>query len=170
MTVRQNNSRSAPVNITAYFLERARHYRFADAMTKIPYEIERFCEIAFMFERMAHETRRSRLSSRFTAEIGRYQWSSILGRAAGIVTTWVVHSLQQVNDHLICVVDVVRRCLCQVLSPRGGQHEDQEAEKSVRVAARTFRKSRAPLPAGQAAKPVARNIGLRLYLPRVGGA
>jgi hypothetical protein len=68
------------------------------------------------------------------------------------------------------VVDVVRRCLCQVLSPRGGQHEDQEAEKSVRVAARTFRKSRAPLPAGQAAKPVARNIGLRLYLPRVGGA
>jgi hypothetical protein len=55
-----------PSVFMTYFLERARHYRFAAAMTKTPYEIERFCEIAGMFERMAHETTRSQLRSRFT--------------------------------------------------------------------------------------------------------
>src|SRR6476620_3324589 len=95
MTDRQTNSRTASVNMTAHFLERARQYRFAAAMTKNPYEIERFCEIAAMFERMAHETRRSQLSSRFTAEIRQGdQWSSILGRAVGIVKTWVGKSIR----------------------------------------------------------------------------
>jgi hypothetical protein len=95
MTDRQNNSRSALVNTTAYFLERAGHYRFAAAMTTNPYEIERFCELAVMFERMAHETRRSQLCSRFKAEIRQGdQWSSILGEAVGIVKTWVGKSIR----------------------------------------------------------------------------
>jgi CubicO group peptidase (beta-lactamase class C family) len=90
MNDRQNDSPSALMNMTAYFLERARHYRFAAAMTKNPYKIERFCEIAVMFERMAHETRQSRLSSRFTAKIRQgQQWSSIPGGAVGIIKTLV---------------------------------------------------------------------------------
>jgi hypothetical protein len=76
MTDRKNHSRGALVNKTAYFLERAKRYRFAAAMSETPYEIARFCEIAAMFERMAHETRRSKLRSRFATEM-----RSILGRA-----------------------------------------------------------------------------------------
>jgi len=44
-------------NVTTY-LERAKHYRFAAAMTVNPHEIERLCEVADMFERMAHDTQR----------------------------------------------------------------------------------------------------------------
>jgi len=54
-------------NMTTYFLERARHYRFAAAMTKKPHEIERLCEVAYMFERMAHDTQRLAPHSRLTA-------------------------------------------------------------------------------------------------------
>ena len=43
-------------NVTTYFLERAKYYRFAAAMTENPHEIERLCEVADMFERMAHDT------------------------------------------------------------------------------------------------------------------
>lgn len=83
------------MNMGAYFLERARHYRLAAAMTTNPYEIERFCEIAVMFERMARETRRPQLRSRFTAEIQQgNQWSSIFGGAVGIVRTWVRRSIR----------------------------------------------------------------------------
>jgi hypothetical protein len=64
MTDWQSNSRSGLVNTTAYFVDRARHYRFAAAMTTNPHQIERFCEIAAMFERMAQETRRSQLCSK----------------------------------------------------------------------------------------------------------
>jgi len=49
-----------PPKASAYFLERAKYYRFAAAMTENPQEIERLCDIAFMFERMAHEVRRLR--------------------------------------------------------------------------------------------------------------
>jgi hypothetical protein len=85
MTDRQSNSRGTLVNMVSYFLERARHYRLAAAMTTNPYEIERFCEIAVMFERMARETGRPQL-----AEIQQgNQWSSIFGGAVGIIRTWV---------------------------------------------------------------------------------
>lgn len=64
MTDWSNKSGNALVNRAAYFLDRARHYRFAAAMSINPYEIERFCEIAAMFEVMAQETRRSQLYSK----------------------------------------------------------------------------------------------------------
>ena len=138
MTDRQNNSRSALVNMTAYFLERARHYRFAAATTKNRYEIERFCEIAAMFERMAHETRRSQLSSRFTAEIRQGdQWSSILGRAVGIIRTWVGKSIRSCRspDLRGSMSSALEARLCQVLGSKRAecQHEDQEAEKRKSV-------------------------------------
>src|SRR5260370_30384744 len=94
MTDRQSNSRGTLVNTRAHFLERARHYRLAAAMTTNPYEIERFCEIAVMFERMARETRRPKLRSRLTAEIRQAnQWYSIFGGAVGIIRTWVGSSI-----------------------------------------------------------------------------
>ena len=66
-------------NIEAHFLERAKYYQFAAAMTENPQEIERLCDIAFMFERMAHDVRRLRLGqSRFPAS----------GGAAGFVRIW----------------------------------------------------------------------------------
>jgi hypothetical protein len=54
-------------NLTTYFLERAKYYRFAAAMTENSLEIERLCEVAHMFERMAHDTRRLALHSRLRA-------------------------------------------------------------------------------------------------------
>ena len=44
-------------NMTTYFLERARHHRFAAAMSENTHEIEMLCAVAYMFERMAHDTR-----------------------------------------------------------------------------------------------------------------
>jgi hypothetical protein len=63
MTDRQSNSRGDLAHMRVYFLERAKHYRFTAAMTTNPYEIERFCEIAVMFEQMARETRRTASTS-----------------------------------------------------------------------------------------------------------
>jgi hypothetical protein len=64
----QDKSRSPrSAELSAYFLERARHYRFAAAMTETPREIERLCEVALMFEEMAHDTRRPELFSRLRA-------------------------------------------------------------------------------------------------------
>jgi hypothetical protein len=52
-------------NLSTYFLERAKYYRFAAAMTENAHEIERLCEVAHMFERMAHDTRRLAWHSRW---------------------------------------------------------------------------------------------------------
>ena len=54
-------------DVTTYFLERAKHYRFTAAMSKNAREIERLCEVAHMFEQMAHDTRRLAPHSRLTA-------------------------------------------------------------------------------------------------------
>lgn len=46
------------VTIEAFFLERAKYYQFAAAMTENPWEIERLRDVALMFERMARDVRR----------------------------------------------------------------------------------------------------------------
>ncbi len=77
-------------NVTTYFLERAKHYRFAAVMTENTLEIERLCEVAQMFERMAHDTRRLAPHSRLTAGAWpRRQCSLSIGRKAGFIETWV---------------------------------------------------------------------------------
>jgi hypothetical protein len=54
------------LNASAHFMERAKYYRFAAARTENAQEIERLCDVAFMFERMAHDVRRLRQAqSRF---------------------------------------------------------------------------------------------------------
>jgi hypothetical protein len=77
-------------NIEAHFLERAKYYQFAAAMTENPQEIERLCDIAFMFERMAHDVRRLRLGqSRFPAsDWHKAEWPPAGGGAAGFVRIW----------------------------------------------------------------------------------
>jgi hypothetical protein len=78
-------------NVTTYFLERAKYYRFAAAMTVNPHEIERLCEVADMFERMAHDTQRLAPHSRLTAAgtWPRRQCSLSTDRKAGFIETWV---------------------------------------------------------------------------------
>lgn len=77
-------------NVTTYFLERAKHYRFAAAMTEKTHEIERLCEVANLFERMAHDTRRLAPHSRLTARAWpRRQCSLSVDRKAGFIETWV---------------------------------------------------------------------------------
>jgi hypothetical protein len=89
MTDRQSKLCSPhTVNLTTYFLERAKYYRFAAAMTENPHEIERLCEVAQMFERMAHDTRR--LAPHLTAGARpRRQCSPSTDRKAGFIETWV---------------------------------------------------------------------------------
>jgi hypothetical protein len=48
------------LNASAHFLTRAKYYRFAAARTENPQEIERLCDVALMFERMARDVRRLR--------------------------------------------------------------------------------------------------------------
>jgi hypothetical protein len=75
---------------TAYFLERAKHYRLAAAMTENAREIERLCEVAHMFEQMAHDTRRLASRSRLTAGAWpKLQCSLNTERKAGFIETWV---------------------------------------------------------------------------------
>jgi len=77
-------------NMTTYFLERARHYRFAAAMTENTHEIEGLCEVAYMFERMAHDIRRLAPHSRLTAGAWpRRQCSLSTDRKAGFIETWL---------------------------------------------------------------------------------
>jgi hypothetical protein len=77
-------------NVTAYFLERAKYYRFAAAMTENAHEIERLCEVARMFEQMAHDTRRLAPHSRLTSGTGpRRQCSLSADRKAGFIEIWV---------------------------------------------------------------------------------
>jgi hypothetical protein len=79
-----------PGNPTTYFLERAKHYRFAAAMTENTHEIERLCEVAHMFERMARDTRRLAPRSRMTAGAWpRRQCSLSIERKGGLIETWV---------------------------------------------------------------------------------
>ena len=76
-------------NAEAHFLERAKHYQFAAAMTENPREIERLCEVAVMFERMARDVRRLRLGqSRFSAsKWHKAEWQTANG-AAGFTKIW----------------------------------------------------------------------------------
>jgi pyridoxine/pyridoxamine 5'-phosphate oxidase len=77
-------------NVTTYFLERAKHYRLAAAMTENTQEIERLCEVAHMFERMAHDIRRLAPHSRLTAGAwARRQCSLSTDCNAGLIETWV---------------------------------------------------------------------------------
>ena len=91
MTDRQSKlCRPHTENVTIYFLERAKHYRFAAAMTKNTREIEKLCEVAHMFEQMAHDTRRLAPHSRLTAGTWpRRQCSLSTGSKAGFIETWV---------------------------------------------------------------------------------
>jgi hypothetical protein len=91
MTDQQNTPlRPRTENLSAYFLERANHYRFAAAMKTDPREIERLCEVAYMFERMAHDTRRSyaRSQLRTGGWLGRQSSPSADGKAR-FLRTWV---------------------------------------------------------------------------------
>ena len=91
MTDQQNKLFSPhTANVTTYFLERAKYYRFAAAMTENTHEIERLCEVAHLFERMAHDTRRLAAHSRLTAGAWpRRQCSLSTDRKAGLIETWV---------------------------------------------------------------------------------
>jgi hypothetical protein len=76
--------------LTTYFLERAKHYRLAAAMTDNTHEIERLCEVAHMFEQMAHDTRQLAPHSGFTARAWpRRQYSLSADGKVGFVETWV---------------------------------------------------------------------------------
>jgi hypothetical protein len=60
---------SRAMDASAHFLARAKHYRLAAAMTENPLEIERLCDVASMFEQMAHDVRRLRQERpRFSAD------------------------------------------------------------------------------------------------------
>jgi hypothetical protein len=91
MTDRQSKLCSPrTANVTTYFLERAKHYRFTAAMTENTREIERLCEVAYMFEQMAHDTRRLVPHSRLTAGTWpRRRCSMSAGCKAGFIETWV---------------------------------------------------------------------------------
>jgi len=68
--------------------------RFAAAMTEKTHEIERLCEVAYMFERMAHDTRRLAPHSRLTAGAWpRRQCSLSTDRKAGFIETWLAELL-----------------------------------------------------------------------------
>lgn len=41
--------------VSVHFRERARHYRYAAALTDIPRNIQQFLDLAFMFERLAYD-------------------------------------------------------------------------------------------------------------------
>jgi len=81
---------SRALDASAHFLERAKHYRFAAAMTENPQEIERLCDIAFMFEQMAHDVRRLRQGrSRFRAGgWHRAELPPVAGDAEGFTRIW----------------------------------------------------------------------------------
>jgi hypothetical protein len=83
-------------NLTTFFFERAKHYRFAAAMTENTHEIERLCEVAHMFERMAHDTRRLAPHSRLTAAAWPKRHLST-DRKAGFIKTWVDSVLGRVT-------------------------------------------------------------------------
>jgi hypothetical protein len=90
MTDQQNTQlRPRIENLSAYFLERANYYRLAAAMKTDPREIERLCEVAYMFERMAHDTRGSNVRSRLTARAwSRRQCSPGADGKTAFVKTW----------------------------------------------------------------------------------
>jgi hypothetical protein len=102
MTDQKSKLCSPPArNVSTYFLERAKHYRFAAAMTENTHEIERLCEVAHMFERMAHDTRRLASHSRLTAGAWpRRQWSLSADRKAGLIETWVGRVARLCRHHL----------------------------------------------------------------------
>jgi hypothetical protein len=82
------------MDASAHFLERAKHYRFAAAMTENPLEIERLCEVACMFEQMAHDVKRLRQGrSRFLVCGNRAGSSSIVAGADGF--TKILHALAE---------------------------------------------------------------------------
>ena len=74
--------------LSANFLERAKHYHFAATMSQSPYEIERFCELAGMFELMARETQRSSSDSGF-ASVRRRRDQSGFGNSTKMLMKWL---------------------------------------------------------------------------------
>jgi hypothetical protein len=91
MVNRQNTALgSRTENLPAYFLARAKHYRFAATIKTNKREIETLCELAHMFERMAHDIQRSRARSRLTAGArSRRRCSPSADARAGLRKTWV---------------------------------------------------------------------------------
>lgn len=88
MTELQNMPLSSRTEyLSVYFLERANHYRLAAATKTDPREIERLCDIAYMFERMALDIRRSHVCRRLTARVWSRRSPSADGKA-GFVKTW----------------------------------------------------------------------------------
>jgi hypothetical protein len=77
-------------NAEAHFLERAKHYQFAAAMTENPWEIERLFDVAVMFERMARDVRRLRLgqSGVLASDLHKAEWQTADGGAAGFTKIW----------------------------------------------------------------------------------
>ena len=49
---------------SALLSERARHYRFAAAMTDCMHDVDMFSELAAMFDRLAHDFRRFEIEKR----------------------------------------------------------------------------------------------------------
>ena len=87
----QDKSRSSRLaDLSAHFLERAKPYPFVAAMTEAPREMERFCEVALMFEEMARDTQRSELYSRLRAGTWpRRECPSTTECKPGFVEAWV---------------------------------------------------------------------------------
>jgi hypothetical protein len=83
----------------ANFLERAKHYQFAAAMSQSPYEIERFCEIADMFELMAREIQPCSLDSGF-ASVRRRGNRSGFGNSTKAIMAWLSAFVGATGDRL----------------------------------------------------------------------
>jgi hypothetical protein len=95
--------------LRANFLERAQHYHFAAAMSQSPYEIERFCEIADMFELMAREIQPWSLGSGF-ASVSRRGDQSRFGNANKTLMTWLGGIVGAMRNRLTAM----RKCLPKV--------------------------------------------------------
>jgi hypothetical protein len=85
--------------LSANFLERAKHYHFAAAMSQSPYEIERFCEIAGMFELLARETQPSSSDSGF-ASVRRRRDQSVFSNAIKTHMIWLGGIVTAMRDRL----------------------------------------------------------------------
>ena len=87
---RSLNGRIGP----AHFLERAKHYQLAAAMTDNAEEIERLRDVAFMFERMAHDVGRLREGQSRFSDTSRPKANGppVVG-TVGLMRTW--HALAE---------------------------------------------------------------------------
>lgn len=96
LTTRKNIVRGTrAMDASAHFLKRAKHYRFLAAMTENPPEIERLCDIAFMFEQMARDVKRLRQGRPRFPAAGWHRAESppIVGGVDGFTRIW--HALAE---------------------------------------------------------------------------